>query len=150
MMLVLLVSAGIAEAFVVTGRAAAAATVRRDAAIAEVLAAAAIASTTPKMEQLPSFEIAKTETREGLYGTYDVDIPEAPKVVDDARSTFKTKAQTKKNRNKYVGIFAVLLVGSFIIPMLQYFWYVRDTPDSLFKTKAPPPPPPPKKKGFFG
>ena len=40
----------------------------------------------------------------------------------------------------------MLLVGSFIIPMAQYFWYVRDTPDGLFNEPPPPPPPPAPKK----
>ena len=70
--------------------------------------------------------------------------------LDDARSTFKSKAQTKKGKNKYLGIFVVLLFGSFVIPMVQYFWYVRDTPDSLFgNNEPPPPPPPPPKKNFW-
>ena len=43
----------------------------------------------------------------------------------------------------------MLLVGSFIIPMAQYFWYVRDTPDGLFSQNEPPPPPPPVKKNFW-
>jgi hypothetical protein len=30
--------------------------------------------------------------------------------------------------------------------MAQYFWYVRDTPDSLFANEEPPPPPPAPKK----
>ncbi|KAJ1445756.1 hypothetical protein M885DRAFT_548919 [Pelagophyceae sp. CCMP2097] len=90
------------------------------------------------------------ETREGLYGAYEIDVDPSAAVVDDARSNFKTKAQTRKGKNKYAGIFAILLVGSFIIPMAQYFWYVRDTPNSLFsKPPPPPPPPPPKKKGIF-
>ena len=69
--------------------------------------------------------------------------------ADDARSTFKSKAATKKGKNKYLGIFVVLLVGSFIIPMAQYFWYVRDTPDGLFNEPPPPPPPPPAPKKFW-
>ena len=56
------------------------------------------------------------------------------------------QAATKKGKNKYLGIFVVLLVGSFIIPMAQYFWYVRDTPDGLFNEPPPPPPPPAPKK----
>lgn len=90
------------------------------------VSAAVLTSPLEKQPSLPSVVIAKTETREGIYGSYEVQVPDEPqnKRVDDARSTFKTRAQTKKNRNKYVGIFAVLLVGSFIIPMVQYFWRV--------------------------
>jgi len=117
-----------------------------------------ILSTNPQLEHAtlssPSIIVAKTETREGIYGEYQVTVPDRNEAqearLDDAKSTFKSRAQTKKNRNKYVGIFAVLLVGSFIIPMVQYFWYVRDTPGSLFGPKnEPPPPPPPKKKNFW-
>jgi hypothetical protein len=46
----------------------------------------------------------------------------------------------------------VTLPGSFIIPMAQYFWYVRDddSTDKFFGNgkKAPPPPVKPKKKRF--
>ena len=73
---------------------------------------------------------------------------------DDARGTFKTVKETKKGKNKYVAVrrtnilhllkhpslvskcssicvtagqvLGVLLIGSFVIPMLQYFWYVRE------------------------
>jgi hypothetical protein len=52
-------------------------------------------------------------------------------------------------------LIAVLVVGSFIIPMAQYFWYVKDddSSDKFFnkaKAPAPAPVPPPKKKGMFG
>jgi hypothetical protein len=54
---------------------------------------------------------------------------------------------------KYTAILAILVVGSFIVPMAQYFWYVRDddSTDKFFGTKEipKPPPPPPKKKGWF-
>jgi hypothetical protein len=46
-----------------------------------------------------------------------------------------------------------LVVGSFIIPMAQYFWYVRDddSTEQFFGQKAPEPEPEPvKKKGWFG
>jgi len=100
---------------------------------------------------LPTSTIAKTRTitREGLYGDYTVEIVDEPNPADDARSTFKSRAQTKKGKNKYLGLFVVLLFGSFVIPMMQYFWYVRDTPDSLFAQNEPPPPPPPAKKKFW-
>lgn len=56
---------------------------------------------------------------------------------------------------KYTALIAVLVVGSFIIPMAQYFWYVKDddSSDKFFnkaKAPAPAPVPPPKKKGLFG
>jgi hypothetical protein len=55
-------------------------------------------------------------------------------------------------QGKYTALLAILIVGSFIIPMAQYFWYVRDddSSDRFFAQKVPPPPPPPpaKKKWF--
>ncbi len=53
---------------------------------------------------------------------------------------------------KYTALIAVLVVGSFIIPMAQYFWYVRDddSADKFFnKVPEPEPEPEPKKKGWF-
>jgi len=49
---------------------------------------------------------------------------------------------------KYTAILAILIVGSFIIPMAQYFWYVRDD-DSSDRFFSEDPPEPPKKKGWF-
>ena len=55
---------------------------------------------------------------------------------------------------KYTAILAILIVGSFIVPMAQYFWYVRDddTTDKFFGSSQPQQvkaPEPPKKKGWF-
>ena len=52
---------------------------------------------------------------------------------------------------KYTALIAILVVGSFIIPMAQYFWYVKDDDSSeKFFNKVPEPEPePPKKKGWF-
>lgn len=97
--------------------------------------------------------IAVKEIKEGLYFDYEVDVQ--PQAFDDARSTFKSASETKSNKGKYTALLAILIVGSFIIPMAQYFWYVRDddSSDNFFgrQTQAPPPPPPPapKKKGWF-
>merc|ERR1719313_1672904 len=101
----------------------------------------------PSPSALPTLTTAgtRTVTKEGLYGEYTVVIEDTPDGLDDARSTFKSRAATKKGKNKYLGIFVVLLFGSFVIPMAQYFWYVRDTPESLFSDNEPPPPPPAKK-----
>jgi hypothetical protein len=51
---------------------------------------------------------------------------------------------------KYTALLSILVVGSFIIPMAQYFWYVRDddSTDRFFNEKQAPPEPP-KKKGWF-
>jgi len=44
-------------------------------------------------------------------------------------------------------LLSILVVGSFIIPMAQYFWYVRDD-DSSDRFFAEDIPEPPKKKWF--
>eukprot|EP00594_Rhizosolenia_setigera_P009815 CAMPEP_0178954944 /NCGR_PEP_ID=MMETSP0789-20121207/9304_1 /TAXON_ID=3005 /ORGANISM="Rhizosolenia setigera, Strain CCMP 1694" /LENGTH=174 /DNA_ID=CAMNT_0020636467 /DNA_START=45 /DNA_END=569 /DNA_ORIENTATION=- len=93
--------------------------------------------------------VSEKVTRQGLYQDYEVDIEQQ---VDDARSTFKPAAETKKKKGKYTALLAVLVVGSFVIPMAQYFWYVRDdsSSDEFFATQqAPPEPEKPKKKGWF-
>ena len=64
------------------------------------------------------------QRREGLYKEYSVEVKDQE--VDSAASTFKSAKATAKGKNKYVGVLGVLIVGSFIIPMLQYFWYVRE------------------------
>lgn len=91
--------------------------------------------------------VAEKVTREGLYKSYEVDITQE---VDDARSTFKAKTETKTKKGKYTALLAVLVVGSFVIPMAQYFWYVRDDDSSdKFFAQDIPDPPKPKKKGWF-
>jgi len=45
-----------------------------------------------------------------------------------------------------------LIVGSFVIPMAQYYWYVKDddSSDKFFAPNVPEPEPEPKKKkGWF-
>lgn len=108
------------------------------------------------MIDLPSFGtssfVAERVTREGLYKEYDIDVSD--QVYDDARSTYKSAKETKTKKGKYTALIAVLVVGSFIIPMAQYFWYVRDddSSDRFFaKADIPEPTPEPKKKGgWFG
>jgi hypothetical protein len=116
-----------------------------------------------------SIVLSEKVVREGLYREYEVDIVQEK---DDARSTFKAKEETKskkgkctewsrgrlspktraysqtQQKGKYTALLAVLVVGSFIIPMAQYFWYVRDddSSDKFFAEKVPEPP---KKKGWF-
>lgn len=90
--------------------------------------------------------IAETETRQGVYREYDVEVTE--QTFDDARSTFKDAKETKSKKGKYTALLAVLVVGSFIIPMAQYFWYVRDD-DSSDKFFAEDVPEPPQKKKWF-
>ena len=143
-------------------------------------AAATIASNvfTPMISQAADIDspfassstfVAEKVVKQGLYKDYEVDVEQQ---VDDARSTFKEKGETakKKGKNhswkyglfilqilqikgKYTALLGVLVVGSFIIPMAQYFWYVRDddSSDRFFAAENIPEPEPekPKKKGWF-
>ena len=79
--------------------------------------------------------VAEKVVRQGLYNDYEVDIVQER---DDARSTFKGAAETKSKKGKYTAILAILIVGSFIVPMAQYFWYVKDddSSDRFFGTKG--------------
>ena len=95
--------------------------------------------------------IAEKVVREGMYKEYEIDVS-TPNVVDNADSTFKSAKETKSKKGKYTALLAVLIVGSFIIPMAQYFWYVRDddSTERFFGQGAPAPAPEPvKKKGGF-
>jgi hypothetical protein len=67
----------------------------------------------------PSTLLSEKFVREGLYGDYEVDLVQT---YDDARSTFKPAKETKAKKGKYTAILAILIVGSFIVPMAQ----VRD------------------------
>jgi len=95
--------------------------------------------------------VAEKVVKQGVYKTYEADLYQE---VDDAASTFKSTKETKSKKGKYTALITILVVGSFIIPMTQYFWYVRedDSFENFFKKDEPPPPPPPptKKKKRFG
>lgn len=95
--------------------------------------------------------IAEKVVKEGLYQDYEIEV--TPQAVDRADSSFKSAKETKSKKGKYTALLAVLIVGSFIIPMAQYFWYVRDddsTEQFFGQKKAPEPEPEPvKKKGWF-
>jgi hypothetical protein len=54
-------------------------------------------------------------------------------------------------KDKYTPLLAILIVGSFINLMAQYFWYVRDdnSSDRFIGQNVPEPEEPPKKKGWF-
>merc|ERR1712127_834171 len=125
------------------------------ASLASALVIGPMADAVDMMADAPSFGssslVAERVTREGIYGEYDVDLGE--QTYDDARSTYKSAKETKTKKGKYTALIAVLVVGSFIIPMAQYFWYVRDDDSSdRFFTQAAEPEPEPepvKKKGWF-
>ena len=74
--------------------------------------------------QSSALTLAVKEVRQGVYKEYEVDV--LPQAVDNADGTYKTAKETAKGKNKYVGVLGVLIIGSFIIPMAQYFWYVRE------------------------
>mmetsp|Transcript_27835 Transcript_27835/g.28082 ORF Transcript_27835/g.28082 Transcript_27835/m.28082 type:complete len:141 (-) Transcript_27835:233-655(-) len=89
------------------------------------LSIAAALNTAPlQMNPITSFPIAATEVREGLYKDYTVEVDTTKK--DDIRSTYKTAEQTEDSKDKYWAILGVLLFGSFVIPMVQYYWYVAE------------------------
>jgi len=92
--------------------------------------------------------VAEKVVREGMYGDYEVDLVQE---YDDASSKFKSAKETKSKKGKYTAILGILVVGSFIIPMAQYFWYVKDddSSDKFFAAEDIPDPEPPKKKGWF-
>lgn len=64
------------------------------------------------------------EVKQGLYKEYTVE--KNTQSRDNAASTFKSKEETGENRNKYVAVLGVLLLGSAVIPMAQYYWYVKE------------------------
>jgi len=125
------------------------------ASLASALVVGPMADAVDMMADTPSFGssslVAERVTREGLYKEYDVDLGDQS--YDDAKSTYKSAKETKSKKGKYTALIAILVVGSFIIPMAQYFWYVRDddSSDRFFnKVKEPEPEPEPvKKKGWF-
>merc|ERR1712146_786351 len=67
---------------------------------------------------------AEEEVKQGLYKEYTVE--KNTQSRDNAASTFKSKEETGENRNKYVAVLGVLLLGSAVIPMAQYYWYVKE------------------------
>lgn len=72
--------------------------------------------------------IAALETKQGMYKEYTVE------KVDDSQldkniKAYKTAEETEESKTKYWAILGVLIAGSFIIPMAQYYWYVADEDD---------------------
>jgi hypothetical protein len=52
--------------------------------------------------------------------------PGAPQVADTKRvSNFKTKEETADKRGQFTTVVGGLLVIAFVVPMVQYFGYVR-------------------------
>lgn len=48
------------------------------------------------------------------------------KEVNEVVQTYKTKAETKGDKSKYITVVVVVLIISFVAPLLQTYWYVRD------------------------
>merc|ERR1719274_422271 len=62
----------------------------------------------------------------GLDGTYDQKaVVKASDFASD--KAVESEDQFAKNFDKNVLLWGTLAFGSFVVPMLQYFWYVRDT-----------------------
>jgi uncharacterized protein len=41
-------------------------------------------------------------------------------------SNFKSAKKTEESRSKYIAIIAILLIIAFVVPMIQFFYYVKD------------------------
>lgn len=83
------------------------------------------ASINPAMLSSRSFPVAVTETVQGMYKEYTVDRID-DSALDEVRRGYKTAEETDDSKSKYWAILGVLTVGSFVIPMVQYYWYVAE------------------------
>ena len=72
-----------------------------------------------------SFPVAVIETKQGMYKEYTVDIKDDSALDRNVRG-YKTAEETDDSKTKYWAILGVLLFGSFVIPMVQYYWYVAE------------------------
>ena len=72
-----------------------------------------------------SFPMALVETKQGMYKEYTVDVKD-DSYLDEVKRGYKTADETEDSKGKYWTILAVLLFGSFSIPMVQYWWYVAE------------------------
>eukprot|EP01036_Dinobryon_divergens_P022571 gene22570-30836_t len=72
-----------------------------------------------------SVAVSVVETKQGFYKEYTVDKVD-DSALDEVRRSYKTADETEEGKNKYWAILAVLVAGSFIIPMVQYYWYVAE------------------------
>lgn len=75
--------------------------------------------------QSRSMPMAKVETKQGMYKEYTVETVD-DSYLDQVRRGYKTADETEDSKDKYWAILAVLLFGSFAIPMVQYYWYVAE------------------------
>jgi hypothetical protein len=72
-----------------------------------------------------SFPVAVKEVKQGMYKDYTVDIVD-DSALDQVKRGYKTAEETDDSKTKYWAILGVLLFGSFVIPMVQYYWYVGE------------------------
>ncbi|KAJ1406430.1 hypothetical protein B484DRAFT_456826 [Ochromonadaceae sp. CCMP2298] len=72
-----------------------------------------------------SMPVAVAVTQQGMYKEYTVDKID-DSALDQIKRSYKTAEETDDSKNKYWTILAVLVGGSFIIPMVQYYWYVAE------------------------
>mmetsp|Transcript_36672 Transcript_36672/g.86765 ORF Transcript_36672/g.86765 Transcript_36672/m.86765 type:complete len:263 (+) Transcript_36672:287-1075(+) len=53
--------------------------------------------------------------------------PGPPTLIrENSSSNFKSAKATEQQRSKYVAIIIILLVVAFVVPMVQFFYYVKD------------------------
>mmetsp|Transcript_25091 Transcript_25091/g.48850 ORF Transcript_25091/g.48850 Transcript_25091/m.48850 type:complete len:263 (-) Transcript_25091:647-1435(-) len=78
--------------------------------------------------------------REEQYGSAAIDVnnrlvsilsnkgdPGPPAINRNSNSSnFKSAKKTEEQRSKYIAIIVILLVIAFVVPMVQFFWYVKD------------------------
>jgi hypothetical protein len=105
------------------------------------------ASYSPSQFMTRSMPLSVVETKQGMYKEYTVDKVD-DSALDEIRRGYKTAEETDEGKTKvtlcaislfnsqnshrchfyfqYWAIFAVLVAGSFIIPMAQYYWYVAE------------------------
>mmetsp|Transcript_20335 Transcript_20335/g.27979 ORF Transcript_20335/g.27979 Transcript_20335/m.27979 type:complete len:148 (-) Transcript_20335:96-539(-) len=69
--------------------------------------------------------VAVVETKQGLYKEYSVEKVD-DSALDEIKRGYKTAEETEEGKTKYWAILAVLVAGSFVIPMVQYYWYVAE------------------------
>jgi len=69
--------------------------------------------------------VAVTEVKQGMYKEYTVEKVD-DSALDEFRRGYKTAEETDDSKTKYWTILAVLVFGSFAIPMVQYYWYVAE------------------------
>lgn len=70
--------------------------------------------------------VAVVETKQGFYKEYSVEEKVDDSALDEIKRGYKTAEETDEGKNKYWAILAVLVAGSFVIPMVQYYWYVAE------------------------